>query len=303
MNSTAMPPSQHHDDVGLIGLGLMGRGMGLRLLGAGFRLRTLAHRRREAVDELLAHGAVEEPSPRAIAAGCSTIVLCLPSIEVVEQVLFADDGIAAGASPGLTVVDCSTLTPHAGRDFAARLARREIGFVGAPVTRGPSEALRGELNMLAGGASRDVERVRPVVSAFCATILRTGDAGSGYAAKLVNNFLSLGYHALIVEALAAVRDEGIPVPTVLDAVSLGAGSSRVVENNKAFLAGVGESRSRFSLATACKDLRYFLAMADTRALKLPLAAEIQAQWNAAAASGAADGSSAFFERAMARLTS
>lgn len=297
-----MDPLQQRSEVGLIGLGLMGRGMALRLLGAGYRLRTVAHRRREVVDELLALGALEEQSPSAIAAACRTVILCLPSIEVVEQVLFAADGIAAGASPGLTVVDCSTLTPEAGRDFAARLARDGIGFVGAPVTRGPAEALRGKLNVLAGGTRHDIDRVRPFLSAFSETVLVTGDAGSGYAVKLVNNFLSLGYHALIAEALVAVREEGIPVETVLEAVSLGAGNSRVLENNKAFLAGVGESRSRFTLATACKDMSYFLAMAQSRGRELPLAGEIQAQWRAAAACGAGDWSSSFFERATARLT-
>lgn len=297
-----MEPSQQHSDVGLIGLGLMGRGMAFRLLGAGFRLRTLAHRHREVLDELLAQGAVEAQSPSAIAAASGTVILCLPSIEVVEQVLFAADGIVAGASPGLIVVDCSTLTPDAGRGFAARLARHGIGFVGAPVTRGPSEALRGQLNLLAGGTSHDIDRVRRVLSAFSETILVTGDAGSGYAVKLVNNFLSLGYHALIVEALVAVRDQGIPVATVLEAVSLGAGNSRVLENNRAFLAGVGESHSRFSMATACKDMSYFLAMAEGTAHKLPLAGEIDAQWTAAAACGASDWSSSFFERATGRLT-
>lgn len=288
-------------DVGLIGLGLMGRGMALRLICAGFRLHALAHRRREVLEELLAQGAQEEQSPSAVAAHCSAVVLCLPTIEAVEEVLFATDGIVAGASPGLTIVECSTLTPGAGRNLAARLATHAIGFVGAPVTRGPAEALRGKLNALAGGSSHDIARARPLLDAFCEHVLVIGDAGAGYAAKLVNNFLGLGHHALIVEALAAVRDQGVPVATVLEAVSLGGGNSRVLENHKSFLAGTGECHSRFTIATACKDMGYFLTMAGTAAHRYPLAEEVQAQWNAAAASGASDWSSAFFQRATTRL--
>jgi 3-hydroxyisobutyrate dehydrogenase-like beta-hydroxyacid dehydrogenase len=284
------------DGVGLIGLGLMGRGMGLRLLGAGFRLHALAHRRRDTLAALVAAGAVEAPAAAALAQATMAVVTCLPGIEALESVLFGPAGIVAGARPGYLVLDCSTLTPAAGRDFAQRLAARGIGFVGAPVTRGPEEAARGKLNAIAGGSPADMGRALPLLDAFCERVLTVGDAGAGYAAKLVNNFLAFGHYALIAEALAAVHGEGVAIESVLAAVSLGGGQSRVLDGMGPFLSGTGESRSRVTVATALKDLNYFRAMAAAAGAAGPVGAEVLARWQGVAALGAGDWSTAYFTR-------
>ena len=107
--------------VGLIGLGLMGRGLGLSLLRAGRRLGMVAHRRRETAIELLKAGAWEAGSAAELAAQCEVIVLCLPSQEAAEAVLFGPASLTQGGRGGLLVIESSTLVPEVGIDFERRL--------------------------------------------------------------------------------------------------------------------------------------------------------------------------------------
>ena len=97
------PPRHDPLHIGLIGLGLMGRGMGFSLLRAGHTLDVVANRRRETADELKAAGAWEAEDPGALAVACDVLVLCLPAVEATEAVLFGPRGVVAGARPGLLV--------------------------------------------------------------------------------------------------------------------------------------------------------------------------------------------------------
>ncbi len=271
--------------IGLIGLGLMGRGLGLSLLRAGHRLTVLAHRQRSVADELRAAGALESDSAAALAATVDALVLCLPSAEVVDEVLFGAQGVCAGARAGLLVVECSTLRPDVGQRLAATLSDVGIDFVDAPVTRGPNEAVQGRLVALAGGSAAALDRAEPLLRAFCEQVFRMGVAGQGYAAKLVNNFLAFSNLVAVAEALHTARRAGLDLPQLLAAVQLSGGQNRVLDGLTPLLSGTGPSRSRVTLATAHKDVHYYGLLARGLGSAGPLAQQVEAQLAQALAAG------------------
>ncbi|MEO7392903.1 MAG: NAD(P)-dependent oxidoreductase [Ramlibacter sp.] len=260
--------------VGLVGLGLMGRGMGMSLLRAGFRLGIVAHRRRETAEELCASGAWEAANAAELATDCDTVVLCLPSLDTAQAVLLGPSGVSAGAGSGLLVVECSTLRPDAAVDFDRQLAASGIAFVDAPVTRGPAEAEAGKLNALVGGRPAAVARADPVLRAFCAQVFAMGGPGQGYAAKLVNNFLAFSSLVAVSEAMATAGRAGLHLPTLLQAISASGGQNRVLDGLTPWLAGIGEPRSRVTLATAHKDIDYYNQFAAALGTGGPVAAQV-----------------------------
>ena len=263
-------------DVGLIGLGLMGRGLGLSLLRAGHRLRVLAHRQRAVADELVAAGAQEDADAATLAAGVDVLVSCLPSEDVVDRVLFGPPAVCHGARRGLLVIECSTLRPDVGRRLQVRLAGQGIDFVDAPLTRGPAEALQGRLNALTGGHAAAVDRAEPVLRAFCEQVFHFGAAGQGYAAKLINNFLAFSNLVAVAEAMHSARRAGLDLPQLLAAVQVSGGQNRVLDGLTPLLAGTGPSRSRVTLGTAHKDAHYYHQMAQALGSAGPMAQQVDA---------------------------
>lgn len=262
-------------NVGLVGLGLMGRGMGLSLLRAGHRLHVLAHRRREVIAELVAAGAVETATRAELASACDVVVLCLPGEVAVRSVLFDEQGFAAAARPGSLVIDCSTLTPAAGRAIAKSLADAQLAFVDAPVTGGPNEALAGRLHALTGGGNADnVARAWTVLSAFCDQHYAFGGPGQGYAAKLINNFLAFNNLVAVAEAIATARSADLDLAMLLPAIANGGGQNRCLGGLENWLLGRGPSRSLVTIDTAAKDVDYYCRFAAELGTSGPVAAQV-----------------------------
>jgi 3-hydroxyisobutyrate dehydrogenase-like beta-hydroxyacid dehydrogenase len=195
--------------VGFIGLGYMGHGMAVNILRHGFQLRVMAHRNRKAVSDLVSRGASEVDTARAMAAICDIVILCVPGAIEVEAIISGVHGLASGAHPGLTVVDCTTSEPSTLLRLAAQYAPRGLLFVDAPLGRSPREAWKGALSTMVGCDETMLERIRPVLASFATTIQHAGVLGDGHRLKLVNNFISLGYAALYSEALALALKAGM----------------------------------------------------------------------------------------------
>ena len=107
--------------IGFIGLGGMGAGMADNLLRKGWPLTVCVHRSRTAADRLIAAGATEAASPRALAAACDIVILCVTGSREVEALVKGPDGLAAAGKP-LLIIDCSTSNPSSTTALAAELA-------------------------------------------------------------------------------------------------------------------------------------------------------------------------------------
>jgi 3-hydroxyisobutyrate dehydrogenase-like beta-hydroxyacid dehydrogenase len=136
--------------VGFIGLGLMGHGMAKNIRQAGYGLWVRGRNNRKPVESLLSMGAGEAASPKDMAAKCDIIHICLSSSEQVEDVVCGEDGILAGARPGLIVVDTSTADPGSTVILAKELTAKGAHMVDAPLGRTPKEAEEGRLDAMLG---------------------------------------------------------------------------------------------------------------------------------------------------------
>ena len=271
--------------VGFAGLGLMGRPMALNLLADGHAVRFVMNRDRSAVAELLAAGGQERATPAALAADCEVLMLCLPGSEVIERVLFGEQGAVHGGMRDLLVVDCSTSPPLATQAIAARLAAKGIRFVDAPVVRGPREAAKRRLAALAGGSDDDLVLARRVLASFCETVVHIGAVGAGQQAKLINNFLALGGLALVAEAHAVALRLGLDPARLCEAVTLGGGNSRVFQAMIPWITERDERRAQATLGTALKDVSYYAQLAGESGGPDQLARQVREQFAGAVEGG------------------
>ena len=114
--------------VGLIGVGLMGHGIATNILKGGYALRFLDHPGNRPAADLVAQGAVAAPTAAGLAAHSDIVLLCVTGTPQVEDVLFREDGVLAGMTPGTIVIDCSTAIPASTRTVAARIAKAGGSF-------------------------------------------------------------------------------------------------------------------------------------------------------------------------------
>jgi 3-hydroxyisobutyrate dehydrogenase len=246
--------------IGFIGLGIMGRGMAANLLKAGFRVRVW-NRTAARMEALVEAGAEAGASPADVAEHSDIIITCVSDTPDVEHVLFGDEGVAQGAKSGALVVDCSTISPAATRDFAARLAERGVTMLDAPVSGGSEGAVKGTLSIMIGGAVEDYERALPAFQAMGKTITHIGPIGAGQTVKLVNQILVVGNCLAMAEALLLAQAGGVDLEKVYAAVSQGAGGSWMF-TNRAPQIMKRDWRPGFTIALQQKDLRLVLDAAD-----------------------------------------
>ena len=264
------------DKVGFAGTGLMGRGMAKNILAAGYPLAAVAHRSRTPIEALVRLGAAELRSYRELAAGSDIVLLCVTGTPEVESVVYQRDGLLAGAHDGLIVVDCSTSEPSSSERIAVDLGERGASFVDAPLARTPAEAEAGRLNTMVGAAQEDFARVQPVLEACCENIFHMGPVGSGHKTKLIYNFITMGYAALISEALCACAATEVDLKRFSGVVSAGGANSGIFQLIVPKALESGDcSGLNFSLANAEKDLRYYNRMADTVPLSGMLGRAVQ----------------------------
>ena len=264
------------DSVGLAGAGLMGCGMAKNILAAGYPLAVVAHRSRAPIEALARLGATELPSYRELAARSDAVFLCVTGTPEVESVVYQRNGLLEGAHDGLIVVDCSTSEPASTERIAGDLRERGASFVDAPLARTPAEAETGRLNTMVGAEPDDLARVRPLLETCCENIFHMGPVGSGHKTKLVYNFITMGYAALISEALCAGAATGLDLKRFADVVSAGGANSGIFQLIVPKALESGDcSGLAFSLANAEKDLRYYNRMADTVPLSGMLGRSVQ----------------------------
>ena len=264
------------DRVGFAGTGLMGRGMAKNILAAGCPLAVVAHRSRAPIEALVRLGATELHSYRNLAVGSDVVFLCVTGTPEVESVVYQRDGLLEGAHDGLIVIDCSTSEPASSERIRADLDERGASLVDAPLARTPAEAEAGRLNTMVGAAPDDFARVRPLLEACCENIFHMGPVGSGHKTKLVYNFITMGYAALISEALCACAATEVDLKRFSDVVSAGGANSGIFQLIVPKALESGDcSGLNFSLANAEKDLRYYNRMADTVPLSGMLGRAVQ----------------------------
>jgi 3-hydroxyisobutyrate dehydrogenase len=256
--------------IGFVGLGTMGAAMAANLIRAGADL-TVWNRTPGRATALLALDAQEAETPAAAAAASEAIVICVSDTPDVEAVLFGTGGVAEGAHPGSLVIDCSTISPEATRQFGNQLAARGVAMVDAPVSGGSEGAELGNLTIFVGGEDSDVARARPILEKIGKTITHMGPLGSGQSAKAVNQVIICGVYLGVVEGLILGMRAGLDLQLLVEALSRGAAQSWVLDNRSGHIID-DEYPLGFRLALHRKDLAIALEMARSLGLELPVTA-------------------------------
>ncbi len=261
--------------VGLIGVGLMGHGIASSLLRAGHHVSFLEHPGNQPVEDLLAAGATALSSGKAVAQSAEVVILCVTGSPQVEAVLFEPNGVLEGLKPNSVVVDCSTALPSSTAQVAARVVKAGGRFMDAAMTRTPKEAAEGRLNLIVGAPKALFDDMRPLLEAFAENIAYAGEVGAGHTLKLLHNFVSLGFSAVLAEATAASRKAGIGADALLEVLGAGGGGGVVLERLRPYIAHNDPSGFRFSVANASKDLGYYHTMTHDLAVEGSIAAAVR----------------------------
>lgn len=269
--------------LGLIGVGAMGRPMGLRLLGAGHALAVFA-RRASAAMPLVEAGARLCASPAEV-AGESDIVFTIVTADAdVSEIVVGRQGIAAGAAPGLIVVDMSTVAPGTARSIAARLAEAGVEMLDAPVSGGAAAAADGTLAMMVGGEAAVLDRARPVLEVLASRIVHVGPNGAGQVAKACNQMIMVAAIEACAEALALAAVSGVDAAQVRSALQGGSAGSRVLDVMGRRMVD-GDYAGGVEARLHHKDFAIVMAEAARLGAPLPLAGQVAQRLNTVMARG------------------
>jgi 2-hydroxy-3-oxopropionate reductase len=272
-------------NIGFIGLGVMGRPMAENLIKAGHSLSL--NRVKQASQYLVDQGGKALETPRAVAAASDVVILMLPDTPDVEAVLFGQDGVASGLSAGKLVIDMSSISPVATKDFAKRVAATGASYMDAPVSGGEVGAKNASLTIMIGGSEQDFERAKPLFEAMGKNITLVGGVGDGQTAKVANQIIVGLTIEAVSEALLFAEKAGADPAKVRAALMGGFASSRILEvHGERMIKGTFEPGFRIRLHR--KDMTLAVDGAKALDIALPNSAATQQLMNAAVARGDGD---------------
>jgi len=272
--------------IGFIGLGLMGGNMAECLQNNGFDLVVMG-RNKDAVAATVARGATEVSTPKALAEASDIVMLCVTTSDVVESLIYGDDGILAGIKSRAVVIDFGTSIPASTRKIGADLASKGAGMIDAPLGRTPAHAKDGLLNIMAAGDKDTFEKVKPVLDVQGENIFYLGALGAGHVTKLINNFMGMTTAVTMSQAFAVAERAGLEKQQLFDIMSAGPSNSPFMQFCKNYAVD-GVSDLGFSINNANKDLSYFLKMAEDMGTRAEIAEGTANNLQAAADAGMGD---------------
>jgi 2-hydroxy-3-oxopropionate reductase len=216
------------NNIGFIGLGIMGKPMARNLLKAGHVLM-VHNRSRAAVDELTKEGARPMNNAKEVAEHSDIVVTMLPDSPDVELVYGGEQGIFAGARSGTLLIDMSSISPVVARKLAAEAERRGCDMLDAPVSGGEAGAIGASLSIMIGGKASAVERAVPIFQMLGKNIVHVGDAGAGQVTKAANQMVVGTTIAIVGEALVLAKKAGVDPAKVRQALLGGFAQSKILE--------------------------------------------------------------------------
>jgi len=276
------------ENIGFIGLGVMGKPMAKHLVAAGHRL-IVHNRSRAAVDELVAAGATAAGSPAEVAKASTVVITMLPDTADVERVLTGPNGVLSSLQAGAVVIDMSSISPVATERLASLVAEKGGSMLDAPVSGGEIGAINAALSIMVGGDEATFTRVRPILGAMgnAEKIIYIGRSGAGQICKVCNQVAIGGALAGVSEAFALAKKAGVDAARVRQALLGGFAASRVLEVHGERML-IDNYKPGFRAKLYQKDLRIANEAAAANSVAMPTTAIVTQLVNALVASGGAD---------------
>jgi len=270
-------------NIGFIGLGIMGTPMARHLQNAGHTVVTSKffippHK------DLVDNGLQIVDSPKALAETVDTIILMLPDTPEVQDVLFGENGVSFGLKAGKLVIDMSSISPIATKEFAKKIRETGAEYVDGPVSGGEVGAKNASLSIMAGGSQESFDRALPLFQLMGKNITLVGDCGDGQVTKVANQIIVALTIEAVAEALVFASKAGADPARVREALMGGFASSRILEvHGDRMVKRTFDPGFRISLHQ--KDLNLALQGAKALGVSLPNTASTQELFNQCVAHG------------------
>ena len=268
--------------VAFLGLGIMGRPMAANLVKAGHEVAVWNRTPGKVVE-----GARAAQTPADAANGAEVIWMCVSDTKAVETVLFGPQGVESTIASGAIVVDSSTISPTAERQFADRLRAKGVDYVDAPVTGSKVAAEAGSLIFMVGGDEAVLAKIDPLFKAMGKQIFRMGETSKGQAAKLVMNLQIALIYEGFAEALTLAAKLGVNLESLLPLIQASMVRSGVVEYKAPFVLK-RDFTPNFPLRLMLKDIRLARDAAKEARVKLPGLETVEEVYEMAAEDGHED---------------
>jgi 3-hydroxyisobutyrate dehydrogenase-like beta-hydroxyacid dehydrogenase len=267
--------------IALIGLGLMGRPMGMNLLKAGHAL-AVWNRTPERARELVAAGAKLAKTPREAAEAGDVLLTMVSDPPALESVLWGhqgkNDGALGGLKTGSTYIDSSTVSPSLAKKIAESCRERGVKFLDAPVTGGDWGAREGNLVFMIGGQAETLKEMEPILGVMGKKWFHLGPNGAGQTIKLAMNAILALQVGAMAEALALVERAGLSGEQLVEVMQASMARSGVLDV-KSPLMLKGDYKPSFPLRLMHKDLGLALDLANQLGVALPATAAAREVYN------------------------
>ncbi|NIB42687.1 2-hydroxy-3-oxopropionate reductase [Pseudomaricurvus alkylphenolicus] len=282
--------------IGFIGTGIMGLPMAQNLQNGDHEIFVSEHYKK-APEALISAGATACPTPKAVAEAADFIITMVPDTPQVEEVLFGENGVAAGLSAGKTVIDMSSISPMATKDFAQAINELGCEYLDAPVSGGEVGAKAASLTIMVGGTEAAFEKAKPLFDLMGKNITLVGGNGDGQTCKVANQIIVALNIEAVSEALVFASKAGADPAKVREALMGGFAASKILEvHGERMIKRTFDPGFRIGLHQ--KDLNLALSGAKELQMSLPNTASAQQLFSTCAANGGGDWDHSAMVRAL-----
>jgi 3-hydroxyisobutyrate dehydrogenase-like beta-hydroxyacid dehydrogenase len=273
-------------NVAVVGLGKMGEPIAERILSAGFPL-AVYNRTRTRAEALAKRGARVLESRVDALREADVCVTMLADDGALAAVVLGNDGVLAGARPGTTLVDMSTVSVAISGKVARLAENADVAYLRAPVSGNPSVVRGGRLTIIVSGTEQAVADLDGLLHAIGPNVFYVGEGERARVVKLVLQVLIGGTAELLAEGLVLGERSGIDRGKLLEVVGASAvGSPFVGYKTEPLLRD--DYSATFTTAMMLKDVNLVLDLARDAQLSLPFTERLRGLLEETIAAGWAD---------------
>ena len=256
-------------NVSFVGLGVMGYPMAGHLQKNGYNVTVFNRTESKANKWVEEYGGQIGKTPNEASLNAEIVFMCVGRDEDIIEVMEGDNGILSSAKEGLIIVDHTTASAEIARTYFAKLQKRNVAFLDAPISGGQAGAENGALSIMIGGEENDFEVVKPVLQSYGKAIELIGPSGSGQIAKMINQICIAGLVQGLSEAMAFGKKAKVDMEKVLSVISKGAAQSWQMENRYRTMID-GKFDYGFAVDWMRKDLSICFNEAKKNGASLPI---------------------------------
>jgi len=272
--------------IGFIGIGIMGYHMANHLIKSGYQVAAYDINT-EALDRIVADGAIRTASPKEAASGSNVVITMVPDSPHVEAAVLGDKGILEAARPGMVFIDMSTIAPATSIKIGEVLSEKRVKCLDAPVSGGEMGAKNASLSIMVGGELDVYQEMLPLLSVMGKTITHCGAAGAGQTVKACNQIQVALNFVGMAEAFVLGEKAGVDPEIILKVLSGGYAQTRVMDVRGPKVVK-GEFEPGFKSRFHYKDLGIIMDTAKSLNVSLPATALAQQLFSSLLANGYGD---------------